>query len=41
MDSNFLRRVDGQADTSPADVHDPQLNVGANHNPFTTFSAQD
>jgi hypothetical protein len=41
VDRDFLRRVDRQADPSLAYVHDPQLNIGANHNPFARFSAQD
>jgi hypothetical protein len=41
VDSNFPRRVDGQADPTLAYVHDSQLDIGANHNPFARFSAQD
>jgi hypothetical protein len=40
-DRDFLRRVNGQADPTLAYVHDPQLNVGADQNPFARFSAQD
>ena len=41
VDRDFLRRVDDQADPCLAYVHDPQLNIGANQNPFARFSAQD
>ena len=40
-DRDFLRRVNGQADPRLAYVHDQQLNIGADHNPFARFSAQD
>jgi hypothetical protein len=41
VNRDFLWRVDGQTDFRLADVHDPQLDVGADHNPFARFSAQD
>jgi hypothetical protein len=40
VDSDFLRRVDGQTDLVPAYANDNKFDIRADHNPFAAFPAQ-